>query len=108
MLCPKADPAGGRGQVTYGLAEGLEKATLFKATIGVDDAVKPNGSVVFAVEVERGGKWARVFESGILRGGESKEVAVPIIGASRLRLVTTDAGDNIHSDHAVWAAPLLQ
>ena len=108
MLCPEAGPAGGRGEATFALAGGLEKAALLKATIGVEDTVKPNGSVLFIVEVERGGKWERVFESGMLRGGEAKEIAVPIAGATRLRLVTTDAGDNIHSDHAVWAAPLLQ
>lgn len=70
--------------------------------------LKPNGTVVFQVEVERGGAWERVFASAVLRGGESKEVGVPIAGATRLRLLTTDAGDNINSDHAVWAAPLLQ
>jgi hypothetical protein len=108
ILCPEAAPTGGRGRVTYDLSGGLERATTLKATIGVDDAVKPNGTVVFIVEVERKGAWEKVFESGILRGGEAKDIAVPIAGATRLRLVTTDAGDNIHSDHAVWAKPLLQ
>jgi len=58
--------------------------------------LKPNGTVVFQVEVERGGAWARVSASAVMRGGESKDVGVPIAGATRLRLLTTDAGDNIH------------
>jgi hypothetical protein len=35
-------------------------------------------------------------------------MTVSIEGATRLRLVTTDAGDNIHCDHAVWGEPMLQ
>jgi len=30
-------------------------------------------------------------------------VDVDIAGATELRLRTTDAGDNINADHAVWA-----
>ncbi len=108
MLCPEAAQGGGRGQVVYDLNGGLERALTFKATIGVDDAVKPNGTVIFIVELERNGAWEKVFESAILRGGEAQELEVPVAGATRLRLLTTDAGDNINSDHAVWAAPLLQ
>jgi hypothetical protein len=94
--------------VTFELNGGLEKAAVFKVTIGVDDAVKPNGTVTFGVEVERGAGWERVFTSDVLRGGEAQEIAVPVAGSTRLRLLTTDAGDNIHSDHAVWAEPKLQ
>jgi hypothetical protein len=35
-------------------------------------------------------------------------VSVEIKGAAKLRLVTTDGGDNNHSDHAVWADAMLQ
>lgn len=108
LLHPAETPAGGRAEVIYDLPGGLAKAERLRATLGVDDAVKPNGSVVFLVEVERDGQWQKVFESGILRSGEAREVEVTIAGARRLRLITTDAGDTIHSDHAVWAAPLLQ
>ena len=62
------------------------------------------GSATFIAEVYRGGRWERVFESGIIRlGDESQEVGVEITGAEKLRLVTTDAGDGIACDHAVWA-----
>jgi hypothetical protein len=30
-------------------------------------------------------------------------IDIDIRGADQLRLVTTDAGDNVHADHAVWA-----
>ncbi|NLY02596.1 MAG: hypothetical protein GXY83_41485 [Rhodopirellula sp.] len=108
MLCPEASPAGGRGSATYELSGGLDKATRFCAVIGVDDAVKPNGTVVFIVEVFRGRDWAEVWRSRILRGGEAEAIRIPVAGAAKLRLITSDAGDNIHSDHAVWAEPLLQ
>ena len=83
MLCPETAPGGGRGEVTYDLVGGLEKAVTLKATIGVDDAVKPNGSVVFSVEVERGGTWERVFESSVLRGGQGAGHRASIAGAQR-------------------------
>jgi hypothetical protein len=108
MLHPEATAAGGRADVTYDLAGGLERAVTFHATIGVDDAMKSRGSVVFVVEIERGGEWARVFESSVLQGGQAQDIAVSIVGARRLRLLTSDGGDDIHCDHAVWAEPLLR
>lgn len=38
-----------------------------------------------------------------LRLGKTQEVDVDITGAAQIRLLTTDAGDNIFCDHAVWA-----
>jgi hypothetical protein len=37
-----------------------------------------------------------------------RDVEVDITGAERLRLMTTDGGDNIHSDYAVWADARIQ
>ena len=111
MLCPETSttsPTGGHGHVTFDLAGGLRQATLFRAVVGVDDAVKPRGSVVFAVEVLRDDKWTEVWRSRTLHGGQAEAIRVPIAGANKLRLLTTDAADGIHSDHAVWADPLLQ
>jgi len=46
----------------------------------------------------------KVFDSGILRGDEpAKKVSVALGGVDELRLVVTDAGDGINSDHADWA-----
>ena len=108
MLCPETTPQGGRGHATFDLAGGLAKAQRFLAAVGIEDTVKIAGSVIFRVEVERAGKWEQVFLSPILKGGDAQEVSVDITGARRLRLITTDAGDNINSDHAVWAGAKVE
>ncbi|NUQ01317.1 MAG: NPCBM/NEW2 domain-containing protein, partial [Armatimonadetes bacterium] len=108
MICPAAAPPGGRGQAVFALTNGLERATTLTARVGLDDVVKTNGSVVFIVEVLRDGAWEQVYQSRLLRGGQSEAIEVPIAGASAIKLVTTDGGDNIHSDHAVWAEPMLR
>jgi len=95
--------------VTYELTGGLSKAKMLTAFIGVDDPANKEGSVTFAVEIFRGGKWERVFESKVIRKGDAAQaIEVPIAGAEKLRLVTTDAGDGINSDHATWAEAKLQ
>lgn len=107
LLCPEAPE--GRGHVTYDLTGGLGKATVLRAMIGVDDAATKEGSVTFAVEVFRAGQWERVYESKTIRKGDAAQaIAVPIAGAEKLRLITTDAGDGINSDHAVWAEAMIQ
>jgi len=108
MLHPENTPEGGRAQATYVLDGGLSQAQRFLATIGLADPVNERSSVTFAVEVRRNGAWERLFESGVLRAGQQQEVSVDITGADRLRLLTTDAGDGIDTDHAVWAEARLQ
>jgi len=77
--------------------------------VGIDDSAQKAGSCTFIVEVERNGVWEKVAESDVLRGGQpAVEIDADIAGASRLRLTTTDAGDNINSDHAEWAEARLQ
>jgi hypothetical protein len=61
------------------------------------------GSAVFIVEVFRKEKWERLYESPVLKWGDVREIAVDTAGAEMLRLTTTDGGDNIYGDHAVWA-----
>jgi alpha-galactosidase len=76
------------------------KAERFTATVGVDDEVDKNGSVVFKVI----GDGKTLWESGVLRGGDSaKEVAVALDGVKVLVLAVGDAGDGIDHDHADWA-----
>ena len=66
------------------------------------------GSAVFIVEVFRKGQWERLYESPVLKLGQTQEVDVDIAGAEQLRLRTTDGGDNIYGDHAVWAAARIK
>jgi hypothetical protein len=113
MLCPKdtlPDYKGGLGHVTYVLDGGLNQAWRFRAVVGIEDSMLKhnNGSATFAVEVCRGGKWERVFDSPVLRLGPPQQIDADITGAAQLRLITTDGGDNIHCDHAVWAEARIQ
>jgi len=49
-----------------------------------------------------------LYESGVMTGSTpTKSVNVNIAGKSQLRLVVTDGGDGISSDHADWAGALL-
>ena len=75
-----------------------------EAEVGVDDEKGGAGSVVFEVY----GDGRKVFQSGIMRGHDpAKRVSVPLDDVDELRLVVTDAGDGIGSDHADWAAARL-
>ncbi|MFW6161587.1 MAG: NPCBM/NEW2 domain-containing protein [Planctomycetota bacterium] len=109
LMHPESGDAGGTAHAVWPLTHGLAEARRLKATVGIDDAVGRRGSAVFFVDVQRGGKWEQVFKSGVLRGG-GKPVAidVAIAGAQALRLRTTDAGDDINADHAVWADARLE
>lgn len=72
----------------------------FTATVGVDDEVAPQGSVVFQVWTDS----AKVYDSGIVTGtAAGKSVSVDLTGKSTLRLVVADDGDGIGYDHADWA-----
>ena len=107
MTCPAA-PAG-QAHATYDLTKLGKNVTRFKAAVGIEDTVGRRGSAVFIVEVVRGGKASQVFKSATLRGRAGPVVVdVDITGAERLRLRTTDGGDNIHADHAVWADARLE
>ncbi len=72
----------------------------FAVTIGVDDAVRPRGSVVFRIE----GDGRLLFDSGPVTGGHPpRSVTVDITGVSTISL-TVDYGEDLDlSDHADWA-----
>jgi len=74
--------------------------TSFKANVGVDDEVGANGSVSFQV-------WAdslKVYDSGLMAGTTAtRTVDASVTGASQLRLIVTNGGDDINFDHADWA-----
>jgi alpha-galactosidase len=76
------------------------KAERFTATVGVDDEVGKQGSVVFKVT----GDGKTLWESGVLHGGDpAKDVSVALDGVQKLVLSVGDGGDDINFDHADWA-----
>jgi hypothetical protein len=75
----------------------------FEAEVALDDAAKRRGSVAFSVYLDRDGKWAEAFKSGIVRGGEAPQpVSVDVRGAKGLTLTVdyADRGDEL--DYADW------
>ena len=74
--------------------------TRFKASVGVDDEVGANGSIVFQVYADA----TKIFDSGVMTGATATQsVDVPLGSAAQLRLVVTNGGDNINYDHGDWA-----
>lgn len=78
----------------------IENCTLLRASIGLDDEVGDNGTVIFEVL----GDGASLYQSGVVTGTDAAEdIAVDITGVETLTLRVTDAGDNVYWDHADWA-----
>jgi hypothetical protein len=80
--------------------------TNFSATVGIDDETAGKGSVVFHVIVDGVEK----FNSGTVTGDMTiplVKVSVDLTGASRMRLLVTNAGDGSANDHADWAGAQL-
>ncbi len=76
------------------------KAESFTADVGVDGSESADGTVTFTVM----GDGKKLFESGIMRGGDApKPVSVDLHGVKTLLLYVGDAGDGIDYDHADWA-----
>ncbi len=72
----------------------------FLSSVGVDDEVGSNGSVIFKVYADN----TKIFDSGVLRGSSpTRNVDLDVRGVTGLRLVVTDGGDGIGWDHADWA-----
>ena len=91
-------------ELVYSLKSQGAVCTRFTASIGVDDEVGEQGSVIFQVFLD--GK--KVYDSGVLTGSSStQQVDVPISAQQELRLVVTDAGDGKEYDHADWADPTI-
>jgi len=106
---PVSAALGGTATVTYTLSRGLSHASRLCAWVGVDDSAEGAGSVTFAVEALRRGEWVRVYESLVCEGGDAPvELRADVTGASQIRLVVTDGGDDHYSDHAVWADVRLE
>ncbi|MBN1491872.1 MAG: NPCBM/NEW2 domain-containing protein [Phycisphaerae bacterium] len=85
-----------RSELTFDLDETY---TRFAAVIGIDDAVRPRGNVVFRVFADD----RTAYDSGPVTGTDApKPILVDIGGARRVRLVV-EYGDELDlADHADW------
>ena len=103
MVCPETGAGGAHGEVIYGLPAGGPR--VLHSDIGIEEGAKGNGSAVFMVQRGPGadGPWETLYTSPTRRGGmEALTIRVDLGDARFLRLYTTDAGDGINSDHALW------
>ncbi|MDC2955096.1 NPCBM/NEW2 domain-containing protein [Streptomyces gilvifuscus] len=84
-------------EVEYYTGKACEKVT---ADVGVDDEKGANGTVAFEI-------WAdgtKVASTGVLTNAmPAQPLTAHVTGAQVVRLVVTDGGDGIDSDHADWA-----
>jgi len=90
-----------RSDLTYALDGGYEA---FAATLGIDDAVRPRGNVVFKMD----GDGKPLFDSGPITGRDAaRNIVVDVRGVDTLTL-TVDYGEDLDlSDHADWASARL-
>ncbi len=86
-----------RTELTFAIDGAYET---FVATIGIDDSVRPRGSVVFRVA----GDGRILYDSGAVTGkDEPVDIRVDVTGVKRLRLIV-DYGEGLDlADHADWA-----
>jgi alpha-galactosidase len=84
-------------EITYHLGG---QCTALVVDVGVDDEKTSRGTVVF--QIYRDG--TKVADSGTMTTATAaKQLTANLTEGTTLRLVTTDAGDGTHSDHADWA-----
>jgi alpha-galactosidase len=80
------------------------RCSAVSAQVGVDDEKSANGSVSF----ELWANGAKIADSGPLTVDDAaKPLTADVGGARFLRLVVTDGGNGIDSDHADWAEAKL-
>ncbi|GIG62878.1 hypothetical protein Lfu02_72500 [Longispora fulva] len=88
-------------EVDYYLAGSCSTLTV---DVGVDDESTASGSVVFQVYRDT----TKVADSGkVTYADAAKHLTANLAGGQQLRLVVTDAGDGVGSDHADWASPTI-
>ncbi|MFF7640041.1 NPCBM/NEW2 domain-containing protein [Streptomyces canus] len=84
------------GSVEYYTGGDCETVT---AQVGVDDEKGANGTVAFEVWADG----AKVASTGVLTNAmPAQPLTADVTGARLVRLVVTDGGDGIDSDHADW------
>jgi alpha-galactosidase len=80
------------------------QATRFVAMVGMDDAVKGQGSVTVEVWVDN----KKAFISNVLKAGDPPvKVDVDLTGARFLELMIDDGGDVSTGDYADWGGGLI-
>ncbi|WP_330615547.1 NPCBM/NEW2 domain-containing protein [Romboutsia sp. 1001713B170131_170501_G6] len=86
-------------EIVYDLTD--KNVNMFSSFVGIDrEVLNGPGSIEFKVYVD--GDLA--YESGVMRARDpQKFVQVDLAGAKELKLVVTNGGDKIASDHADWA-----
>jgi len=97
VVYPKGLGAHAPSTITYHTGGKCSSVTTF---VGVDDEKPLNGTVTFEI-------WAdgrKVADSGVMTTTmPAAQLTADITGAKLVRLVVTDAGDGVNSDHADWA-----
>ncbi|NGO06186.1 alpha-galactosidase [Streptomyces sp. HC44] len=83
--------------VEYYTGKACETVT---AQVGVDDEEGAEGSVAFEIWADD----AKVASTGVLTNAQpAQAMSADVSGAQVVRLVVTDGGDDVTSDHADWA-----
>ena len=84
--------------LTYNLGG---KCSAFISDIGVDDEIPAtDGTIIFQVYLDN----VLSYNSGVMNGATAtKQININTTGKNLMRLVITDAGDGIGSDHGDWA-----
>jgi len=106
MTCPETGHA---AETIYDLASHPDHR-IFQAVVGLDDAVGTRGTAAFEVYVDGPDDgWQKLHATRVLSGGgDVLALRIDLGQAKKLRLVVTEGGDGIGSDHAVWADARLE
>ncbi|ANP53199.1 alpha-galactosidase [Streptomyces griseochromogenes] len=97
VVYPKGLGVHAESEVSFYTGKACEKVT---ADVGVDDEKGAKGTVAFEI-------WAdgtKAASTGVLTNAQpAQPLTADVTGAQVVRLVVTDGGDGIDSDHADWA-----
>ena len=84
-------------ELRYGLAG---RYLTFYSEIGIDDEVGTKGSAQFEVWLDG----TKAYSSGVMLGADkTKIIKLDVKGKNELKLIVSDGGDGINSDHGDWA-----
>jgi len=87
-------------EITYNLNGGYKN---FLSDIGLDDE-KTTGSVAFQVWLDG----VLAYDSGLITTDSAvQSINLSVTGVNQLKLIVTDGGDGVDSDHADWAGARL-
>ncbi|NQT94789.1 MAG: NPCBM/NEW2 domain-containing protein, partial [Lentisphaerae bacterium] len=109
MICPEPSAEGAHGEIIFELPAGAPR--ILHSDIGIEEMTGTRGTVVFMVQCSAfpAGPWETLYTSPVMRGGTDPLTVETDLGEARyLRLYTTDAGDGINSDHALWGNARLE